>query len=118
VLFVLLMKAAFADLTRDAILSSIRSAADDDAEPRDSVYRLVNWCCRHPTAKTTRNLLFHLRRVINDRPTYMTLAATLNPDVSSRESRRAVKRLVEELHDDAHADVAETDRMEIFALLL
>lgn len=117
-LFVLILKAAFADMNRDAILSSIRSAADDYTEPRDSVYRLLDWCCGHPTAKTTRNLLRHLRRITNDRPAYMTIAATLNPDVSSRESRRAVKRLVEELHDDAHSDVAETERMEIFALFL
>ena len=55
---------------------------------------------------------------MDDRPSYMTVAGMINQKVSSRESDRAMKRLVVELHDDAGADIDETDLMEIFALLL
>jgi gamma-glutamyl:cysteine ligase YbdK (ATP-grasp superfamily) len=113
-----LIRAAFADLTRDGTLASIRWAADDPAKPRDSVYRLLDWCWYHPTSKTATNVLRHLRQIVNDRPTYMTIAAALSSDVSSRERHRAVTRLIEELHDDTTADVDAADRMEIFRLLL
>jgi len=118
VLSVLVLKNAFAETNRNATLSLIRWEADDPAKPRDSVYRLLDWCCGHPTSRTATNVLRHLRRVIDDRPVYMTIAAAISPDVSSRELHRATTRLVEELHEDAHSDVAETERMEIFALLL
>jgi hypothetical protein len=117
-LFTLFMKYAFAETNRNATLSLLCSTAADSSYGKDSVYGLLDWCSHHPTAKTTRNVLRHLRRVIDARPVYMTIAAAINPDVSSREFHRATTRLVEELHEDAHSDVDSADRIEIFTLLL
>ena len=118
VLLVIYIKVVCAGAIRDGTLASIRWEADDPAKPQDSVYRLINWCCDHPKSKTATRILRHLRQIVNDRPAYMTIAAAVSPDVSSQESHRAIQQLIDALHEDAGADIDETDRMEIFALLL
>lgn len=118
VLLILKTGAAIVYLNRNAVLSSMRRAAERSAYGRDSIYQLLDWCYDNPTRKTTTNVLRHLQRIIHDRPPYVAVAATISWDVSSQEFDRATKRLVEELHDDAHSDIAEADRTEILALLL
>lgn len=117
-LLVTYVRAVCADAIRDGTLASIRWVAEHHATPQDSVYRLLDWCCGHPKSKTAANVLRHLWRIVNDRPAYMAIAAVISSDVSSRERHRSVERLIEELHDDATADIDAADRMEIFALLL
>lgn len=118
VLLVVYIRAVWAGAIRAGTLASIRWSAEHYATPQDSVCRLLNWCCDHPKSKTATNVLRHLRQIVNDRPTYMTIAAAVSSDVSSRERHRAIKRLIDELHDDATADVDAADRIEIFTLLL